>query len=496
MTRQDSLPIAAADKPRDIAVTGWAGITVRVAWTLLTMGVKVKPAVLRDARDHVLYHLDPHTPLGHAEDRAGTLTKDFVSRARRGIEPDPWPTDGAMLLSPRWRRALETSLSPLTERVFRQHFADGRSLAFLVRSLQVDEIALEGARGGLREVLRRVAVSDGIPLDKWPSDRIDRLLSRLAAFSPGVCPPLHEVIAGTDLEHTRNCARCDRTQRLINAGLVQYEDLLPPPLETRPDHTVSVLALHFHPDGKTHRAHLAAEIDAPAFPVGDDTLLVDFHNPQPVTEVLELAAEVACPHRDLVRGAVLHGPGRWSRHGLLGPLATEAGAVVRSRAWSIVDTIGELPEALPEPPSAGRWWIGTAALAAAAIFSVFAILGSTPHDTSHPADVVFTSARGGVWTAFDVPDGALVTLIREYDGELGVVLASEQPADKVAYAVGDGSYRLHTMGPGVLLVSSSAPVRELHRMVDAANRADAPLEDLAKRISVSALEADLHWMRQ
>ena len=40
------------------------------------------------------------------------------------------------------------------------------------------------------------------------------------------------------------------------------------------------------------------------------------------------------------------------------------------------------------------------------------------------------------------------------------------------------------------------PVTELQRMVEAANRADAPLEDLAKRIAVSALDADLHWMRR
>ena len=66
----------------DIAVLGWHGITVRVAWTLLAQGVKVRPQVLRDAREHALYHLDKAVPLSIAEDLSTQLTGQFVQRAR------------------------------------------------------------------------------------------------------------------------------------------------------------------------------------------------------------------------------------------------------------------------------------------------------------------------------------------------------------------------------------------------------------------------------
>ncbi len=491
LTRQPFPPLPPTDPGaapkttgRDVAVYGWAGLTVRVAWTLLSQGVKLKPGVLRDARDHVLYHLDPTMPLPHAEDLAGTLTLGFVQRARRGGEIDAHPNDGVMLLSPRWRRAIDHSLSPLTECVFRQHFGDGRSLDYLERALQVDRIALEGARGGLREVLRRVAISDGVPLGDWSSQRIDRLLCRLAAFSAGPCPAVHEILAGGHTEHTRTCARCDRMSRLLSANLLSYDELLPPPLDTRPDHHVEVLALHFHPDGKGHRARIISELDVSAFPVGDDILLVDYSRRDEVDELLVLASEVAAPHRDHLRGAVLEGCGRWSRHGLLGPIAVEAPAVVRSRAWSTVDGIGELPAPLPPPPSARGWWIAAASMAAAAALGL-AIVAQPVRAAGDRAGIEFTAARGGYWTAFDTGETDLVTIVHAHQGRLRVVLASQHPADKIAYATGDGSYRMHTMGSGVLVAVTKTPIARLDKLVGAAQHHQGSLVDLARRIEVS-----------
>ncbi len=104
----------------EFTVSSWAGLTVRVAWTLVAAGVRVRPQVLRDARDNVLFQLRSPISLAMAEDRAEALTRRFVWHAK-GLRPqEEWPQDMEMPLSPRWRRAIELSLTPLTEVVFRQ----------------------------------------------------------------------------------------------------------------------------------------------------------------------------------------------------------------------------------------------------------------------------------------------------------------------------------------------------------------------------------------
>jgi len=476
-----ALPVSPGPRSADVAVTGYAAITVRVAWTLLCEGIRVRPAVLRDARDHVLYHLEPGISPAQAEDRAERLTRHFVARARRQRLDDPWPTDAAMPLSPRWRRTLEHSLTPLTMAVFRQHYGDARALDDLERTLQVDRVALEGARGGLREVVRQAACADGLPVDDWPPERLDGLLRRLAAFAPDPCPPRPEVLDGQHRAHVIGCARCTRTMRLLKTNVLQEADLQPPLGRARPSHHATVLALHFHPDGRHHRRTLGREADVPRMPIGEDLLLLDYSEPEPVDELLTLATEVSAPARDHLRGVVLCAPGRWSRHGLLGPLAEEAEHAVRSRPWGTVDALGELPGALPEPPSARRLWLGVAVLAALAALSVRAAWPAPPPGETGLA-VEFSPGRGGMWSDFDVPESDLVTLVRESDGHLKVVLRSTSPADKAALATGDGSYRLHTMGPGVLVAATRSPLPALAPMAAAADAAPDPLQDLAERI--------------
>ena len=487
-----SLPVTTVQRRSDIATTGWAGITARVAWTLVSNGVKVTPAVLRDARDHVLYHLNPCSLLPHAEDQAGVLTERFVRRAKGKHTEEEWPQDGAMQLSPRWRQALDHSLSPLTEAIFRQHYADGRPLEQLEKMFQVDRIALEGSRGGLREVIRQAALSDDVPLETWSPKRIDRLLCRLAAFSLGPCPPLSRLMAGSEREHQRTCARCDRTLRLLRAGVLSEGDLLPPGLETRPQHRAHVMAVHFHPDARHCRKKLMAETDLATFPVDDDLLLVDYSRPEEARGLLILAAEVASPHRDHLRSAVLEGPGRWSRYGLIGPLVALARDAVQSRTWATLDEHGELPEPLATPPPARRWWAAAAALAVVTLLAASSVQNAPAATAVHPAQADFTRARGGYWVGFDLPETALLTVIRAEGSDLAVVHASELAADKIHFAVGDGSYLLHTMGDGVLLVSSATPVPDLPTLLSAAEGTSNPLLDLAHRIEARVPDADIH----
>jgi hypothetical protein len=492
-----ALPVSPAPRSEDIAVHGWHGITVRVAWTLLALGIKVRPAVLRDAREHVLLHLDKATSLPIAEDLATQLAARYVARARGRWTADPWAQDAAMPLSPRWRRAVERAIDPVGDLVFRKHFGDGRPLEWIESRHGVDRLALEGARSGLREVIRRQAGIDGVPLAEWPSERLDRTIGRLAAWSPGPCPPLLELLEGAHREHTVGCTRCDRTVRLVRGEVLTPEDLVPPSLGARPDKTASVLLLQVHPDGRRHRAALARELPAPVLLLGEDLLALDGATAGDAARALVLAAELGVPGRDHVRGAVVEGPGAWSRQGLLGPLLDRGEAEARLRPWGTVDGIGELPGSIPEPPSARSWWMGVAVLAAMGLALLRWSTLPAEAATDRGLDVAFTEGRGGIWAEFDVDETAVVTVVRlTGDGELEVVSAGEGAGDKAIFATGDGRFRLHAPGRGVLLVATERPLVGLRSLLDAAQQRPDPLAELATAIAAAAPNADVRLERR
>ena len=173
-------------------------------------------------------------------------------------------------------------------------------------------------------------------------------------------------------------------------------------------------------------------------------------------------------------------------HGLLGPLVERALRDVRSQRWGEIDGLEVLPSPLPAPPSARRLWavVGVLALVGLALMPL-----SMPRDELLlPVEVTFTEGRGGIWTDFDVPEKAVVTVVREDGGRLDAVLRSRGPADKATLTVGDGSYRVHTVGPAVLVAATTAPVASLDALIAKSNQAVAPLEELAAHIK--ALDED------
>lgn len=476
----------------------WAALTVRVAWTLLGEGVRVKPGVLRDARDHVLYLLPPELPPGLAEDRAGVETSRFVARARRKTWDDPWPQDWAMPLSPRWKRQLDRGAAPLHTAVARLHFGDGRPLESLERVLGVDRTALDAARGGLRELARQIVAADGLPVESWPNPRLDRLLRRLAAWSPGPCPPVLEVAEGRHRDHVATCPRCDRTARLVRSQVLRPADLLLPTTSARPTGEVTVLALHFHPDARRHRDRWLAEVGAPeasarhlpplgAASIGEDLLLVDASDPERAHALVKLACEVGAPDRQALRGAVVRAPGRWSPHGVLGPAGDLAEVELRSRAWGLVEGLDALPVALDEPPPTRRAWTLVAALAVAASVAWAVALAPERSGPTFPLEVSFAPGRGGVWASFDVDDEANLALVRDMGGKLDVVMASATPADKARFALGDGAFRVHTQATGLLVAATPAPLSDLTAWASAA----PDLDTLAARIRDVQPRADV-----
>ncbi|MFT4623300.1 MAG: hypothetical protein ACI8PZ_001956 [Myxococcota bacterium] len=491
-----ALPISPAPPSDDIAQRGWSAITIRIAWTLLSVGVKVRPDVLRDARQHAILHLAPSEALTHAEDISEACTRRLVQRARTGADTDPWPQDWAMPVSSRWRRALERSLTPLSRAILQHHYADNRPLPRLAERMELDLIALEASRGGLREIVRRAGSVDGLPLDRWEPARLDRLLGRLAAFSAAVCPPLIDVLDGAHRTHVAGCTRCDRARRLIRRGVLTLEDLVPPSLGARPAGRVTALAVQFHPDGRRHRDAIVAELPTRAFSIGADTLIMDVGTAgaEVVDRTLVLAAELGMPRREFLRGAVVEGPGSWSRLGLLGPLTRDALQESALRPWGVVDRLGELPARLPEPPSARGLWLGVMALAALLLIllrtTVFAPVAIA---TPYGLEVEFVSGRYGHWASFDVADSALLTVIEQSDDGPQVLLSSQSTSDKADFALGDGSYRVHSGGR--LLVAAHADTLAMDALLEASRDADNPLAAIATHLRNSGAFATVDSSR-
>lgn len=463
----------------------WAAVTTQVTWTLLCSGIRVVPDVLRDARDHTLLHLEPEVSPEHAADAALRCTERFVQIARRQV---PEPLRDELTLNPAWRAQLLRAASDDDVFVLREHFGNGRTLDDLVHPDVIDATRLSIARGTLREVLRDTLAREGLPTNDWSDERLDAMLRRLAVFSPGPCPPMARVLAGTERDHCRDCVLCDRARRLVKTDRIGEGDLVldrPVPWPRTPS---DVLVLHFHPDARRHRSLLVSELEVSTAPLGDDLLLVDLDDEEHVHRVLLLAAEADVPGRAHIRGVVVRGPCRWSPRGLLGPLVSEGATSVRSAEWGVIDGLGELPAPLPPPPSARPVWVAALALAALTMLLLVQITGPASAANGR-LNATFTPARQGVWAEFDLADTAYLTVLGQRGGRVRPLLQSATPGDKVVFAVGDGTYRAHFSGDDVLLVASNEPLTELQPLLAATSTGAGALSDLRQRIAARYPEA-------
>ena len=459
-----ALPVAPPPKPKDIVVLDWAGLTVRIAWTLIRLKVNLSSEVLNEARIHTFFHLDRGIVPTTAQDLAEHLTEEFVARARGNTPDDPWSQDWDMPLSPRWRRAVDEALDQAADLVFRKHYGDHKRLEALATDVDIE--ALQSAQSRLREVVRRIAVADGFPMEDWAAPRIDRLLRRLAAWSPGPCPATHDLTQGFHRAHVAHCPRCERLVRLVKSRLLASEELSPPSVGARPTKTVQVIAIQIHPEGRRFRGALTEELGVPVYPAGQDLVLINAVHLDTVGSVLRMAAEVGSPPRHMVRGALLEGPGMSCPRAILGPLPERAAHEVLNRSWGTVEGIGELPPELPEPPSAAGAWGAAVGVAIVAIVAAFAVNGPAPAADPPWLQAEFVEGRGGLWATFDVPDEAWVTIVAlPPQGGLRVVFESTSAADKAELAVGDGRYRLHTTGTGLMLASHPGPLPNLEAIV-------------------------------
>ena len=400
-----------------------------------------------------------------------------------------------MPISPRWHLALTNSLNPLSQTVFLKHYGDGRSIQQLAQRLQVDANALEASRAGLREIVRGAARGDGVPLDGWSSERVDRLIHRLAAYSPGPCPSTFEVCSGAHPQHVKTCCRCSRMSRLVQRGMLKLEDLTAPSLGVRPNTELEILALHFHRDGLRHRDELIKAIDAPKQPLGDDLLIVDATDFATLSRTLVVAAELNMPGRDHIRGTRMKGLGQWRKGRLLGPLPAQAEQEARYRPWGIIDGIGELPQPMPEPPSARPVWLIDGVLALVTMLLFLPIVHAAPEvpePTFHPT---FAEDEQGIWVHMDVEDTATICVITEDRHGVHLRVAPDGPASKAEIALGDGTYRMHDVGNAVLVAKMGTPLPTFEHWINNTTQL-SKLEQVEKALRTRFPNADIVTYRK
>jgi len=466
-----------ASRPQagDSGATIWFSVTVRVAWELMLAGLRVRPGVLSDARDHALACLPSGVGVDEAEELAGAATATFLARVRQGKYERLTPVEDTDLTIQRaWREQLFCAVDPVGDAVLRLHYGDGMDMAAIERTAAIDGAVLAGAREGIREAVRTIA--DGCDLGGWPDARLDGLVSRIVGVPAPGCPAPTHLLSEQGRDHVDQCPRCSRAVRLIRGGLLAPLDLIPPggpPADPRAE----VAAILLHPDGRKHRKRVARALGERAIVLGADAWLLDGSDLNAVGVALKALAEESRPARHHLRGAVISGPGRWSGSVLLGPVPIAALDAARSRPWSEIDKLGELPAPRPPAPSATRWWLGAAAAAVAAALVGHQIMQPEVAPPSMPIAVDFHRVEAGWAIRFDTEDLAVVDVVGIGPQGLTVLHAGAR-SEKGRWATGDGRFELVVPGVEVALIASETGVPELSGLVDQARSQAQPMAAL------------------
>ena len=464
----------------------WAAVTIRVAWELHGAGLRPSPALLDDARQHVLMSLPRSCGRLQAEELAGYFAAEYLERVQQGrYQRRPFDAD-ALIPRPSWRERLLEGLDPVGEVVLRLVYGDGLTLQAVERLTRVDRVILDGARQGVRSAMRCVMAADQVEraLDQ---DALDRLLERVARLPAADCQGGLEAARVDGRGHAERCPRCARGVRLIRAGVLSPSELTPRASEHQ---QVGVLALHLHPDARKHRKAVAEAFEPAAIRADEDALLIDLDRVNDHLAVLQQLALEGTPARHQIRGAQLRGEGRWTRAGLIGPVGSAAIEKTRERPWGEIDGCGVLPEPLPEPPGASRWWAAAAVACLAALLAGVFSLREPPREISYPVLGTVQSADDGLYARFDVADPAYLLVLARSGDQLRVVHASARSWDKAAYATGAGDFDLSVAADELLVATSSRPFSDVSAVLAAAAGPDA-MDRAAERLVVDHEDADI-----
>ena len=449
-------PLHLAHTPaRDPLRRCWAAVTIRVAWTLYVGGVRPTGQVLALAREHTLLSLPRDIGRLQAEELAQAFTQEYLDRTQRGKYRRPPLPKEPVSPRPSWRERLTESLDPIGEVVLRLVHGDGLSLQEVERITRVDRVVLQGAQEGVRGALRAIMSEDSVAAPIEPA-AFERLLARTARLPAADCRGGAEAgtLAGTD--HAERCPRCARAVRLIRAGALAPSELIAPERIHR-SAPLSVLALHLHPEARHHRKALVQALGPAAMRAEEDTLLIDLDRVGDHVSILHAQALEGAPAKDQIRGAMVRGAGQWTPAGLIGPVGAAAIELTRARSWGEIDSCGSLPDPLPEPPTAARWWSAAAvAVLTAALLGLWTLRPDL-QNPDLPVSGDFARNADGVHADFDTNDGAyLLVLALDGDGSVRSLHQSTQLWDKAELATGNGRFAVTDPQAQRLLVASAA----------------------------------------
>ncbi|MDP2308377.1 MAG: hypothetical protein Q8P18_20330 [Pseudomonadota bacterium] len=452
----------------------WGPITVRVAWDLLRAGVQPRPSTLRAARDHALWRLPADAGLADAEARSTIAVEDYLARCGGRYAPYTLDADLDILPSPAWRDGILAASEPIHGAVVRLHYADGLPLEEVERRTGLETALLRGARDAVRELAREVVGEDGVALEGWEPGRLDRLLVRIATAARDLCPGPGGLATEPGRAHAEGCPRCSRALRMFREGMLSPADLFPPEDGLcRPTGTVDLCCVSVHPDARRHTRALARALGDTARLLQEDVLLIDASRIDPQA-ILDQAAERGAPPADRVRIVRRTVAGRWIPRAVIGPGVDTLLAALQGMTWGEVDGLEPLPEPLPPPPSAARYWVGAVFVGLLAVAA--GVWASLPVPAATDVTLVARADAGGV--LFDTDDDAWIEVIELRGAQAEVVFHSDNPGDKGKLGMGDGRFRILTDADSVVLVASRSRLVGIERVLGVLPPSDEPPKEV------------------
>ena len=432
----------------------WIPLTIRVAWELVKSGVGCRLAVLREARDHVLWSLPNNVGLEEAEVRASAAVAQLVSRWRGVYAPMEIDPDVALFVDPAWRELIAGSADSYCDAVFRLHYADGLPLEEVGRRTGAEASHLRAAREGIRAMARALLLEDGLSTQGWEGARLDRLVGRIACAAGDRCPGPGGLATESGRAHADNCPRCSRALRLMREGALSPSDLFPPDHGGLPAGELDLLLVMVHPDARRQMRTLRKTFGEATILLDADTLMVDTAAVPDHELRLRRLAENGTPGAAQMRILRKRFASRMGRRSVLGPAPELARAATAGMAWGDVLGTPSLPEPLPPPPSAARLWASALVVTGLAVLvGAVALLPAAPE-----GDVRVEARHIGDGVAFTTEDRAMVDVVAVRSGVPTVVFHSDDPFSKAQLATGDGRYAWRGEADAYLVVGSTTPL--------------------------------------
>ncbi len=442
----------------------WGALTIAVAWELVCSGTRMRPGLLRAAREHAAWRVPPTAGLAETEAMATAATREFLVRRRHRYERWSVDPDLEILPDPRWRAAVLATATPIHEALFRLHFGDGVPLEDLSRQLQTELHLLRPVREAVRELVRAIVAEDGVPTEGWEPARVDRLVVRVALAAADRCPGPGGLATDIGHAHGESCPRCGRALRLIREGALAVSDLFAPDFAVPPPNTMLTL-VQVHADGRKHLPALLRALPG-AVRVSDDQLVVALD--EAGLAALGEQAELGAPPRETLRVVRESVPGRIVDGIVIGAALDALREAAQILPFGQVRGLDPLPPRRAPAPSAVRWWVA-AALVATLAFAAAVIAGQKGEP---PPRYTVSAARDPSGVIFDTSDEAFVDVYSVASNRAEVLFHSASPADKAVMATRDGRYRTDTDERPVMVVASVVPVTDAAIIVAAAQDAD------------------------